>query len=425
MINVPFNSIDKPSIDSLLTNEVREDRTLDYKESLPGNGREDRKEFLADVTAFANAAGGDMVFGVTEKRENNRPTGIPEAVPGLVGINADAEILRLENLIRDGVEPRINGLHMKAISGFSSGPVIVLRISKSWSSPHMTKLGDSRFYSRNNAGKYPLDVVQIRTAFAFSESLPERVRRFREERIARIVAEETPIVLPRGDAKVVLHLVPIAALDPATRLGMASLRYQSEKLQPINSSGWNSRYNLDGFLTFFGYGNPQTPTTYVQLFRNGAIEAVESKLLEYNNIHDRDSSVAPQNLISSTAIERILIVALQRLLKAEQDLGIEPPVFILLTLVGVNGYGILSEWTHHEGTYRFDRDTLLLPDNVMEGYDDAPDGLLQPAFDAMWQAAGYECCRHYKEGRWSDNRGLSFGGSALVELRDSQGNIIN
>jgi hypothetical protein len=407
MIDVPFNSIDKTIIESLLSREVREDRTLEYKELLPGNGREDRKEFLADITAFANAAGGDIVFGVKAKRENNRPTGPPDSIPGLADINVDADVLRLENMIRDGVEPRINGHQFKAIDGFPSGPVIILRIPKSWSSPHMVKLGDSRFYSRNNAGKYPLDVVEIRSAFAFSESLPERVRRFREERIARIVAEETPIVLPSDHAKVVLHLVPIAALDPTTRLDMAPLRYQTEKLRPINANQWNNRHNLDGFLTYGGHGNPQTPMTYLQIFRSGAIEAVESMLLEYNNIHARDSGTERQNLVSTTPIERFLIVSLDKFLKVEQELGMEPPVFIMLSLVGVKGYGILTEWTLSEDMYRFDRDTLLLPDSVMESYDDPADKLLQPAFDAMWQAAGYECCRHFKEGRWLDDRGRS------------------
>jgi Putative DNA-binding domain len=403
MINVPFNSIDQAVIESLLLNEVREGRTLDYKEALPPGGRDDRKEFLADVTAFANGAGGDIVYGVTERRENNRPTGVPEAVTGLAGINADAAILQLESVIRDGVEPRISGLHFKVVDGFPSGPVIVLRIPKSWSSPHMVKLGDSRFYSRNNAGKYALDVAQIRSAFAFSDALPERVRRFREERIARIVAEETPIPLPSGHAKVVLHLLPVVALDPTTRIDTAPLRCQTEKLPPINANGWNNRHNLDGFLVHSGHGNPQTPTTYLQVFRSGAIEAVESMLLEYNNHHDRRSGAEPQNLIGSIAVERILIVALQKFLKVEQELGLEPPIFVMLSLVAVKGYGILSEWTHYESTYRFDRDTLLLPDTVMESYDEPADKLLQPAFDAMWQAAGFECCRHYKEGRWSDN----------------------
>ncbi len=402
MINVTFNSIDGAALESLVMSEVREDRTLDYKEKLPTNGRDDRKEFLADVTAFANAGGGDIVFGVIERRENNRPTGIPEAVTGLAGVNADAAVLQLESVIRDGVEPRISGLHFKVVDGFPSGPVIVLRIPKSWSSPHMVKLGDTRFYSRNNAGKYALDVAQIRSAFAFSEALPERVRRFREERIARIVAEETPIPLPSGHAKIVLHLLPIAALDPMTRIDTAPLRYQTEKLPPINPNGWDNRHNLDGFLVHSGHGNPQTPTTYLQIFRSGAIEAVESLLLEYSNNHDRSSGAEPQNLVSSTLIEKILIVALQKFLKVEQDLGLEPPIFVMLSLVGVKGYKILSKWTHYDYTYRFDRDTLLLPDAVMESYDDPADKLLQPAFDGMWQAAGYECCRHYKEGRWSE-----------------------
>ncbi len=407
MINVPFKSIDKTIIESLLSNVVREDRTLEYKELLPGNGREDRKEFLADIAAFANAAGGDIVFGVKAKRENNRPTGPPESIPGLAGINADADVLRLENMIRDGVEPRINGLQFKAIDGFSAGPVIILRIPKSWSSPHMVKLGDSRFYSRNNAGKYALDVVQIRSAFAFSESLPERVRRFREERIARIVAEKTPIVLLSDHAKVVLHLVPIAALDSTTRLNMAPLQDKLEKLQPINATGWGYRHNLDGFLTYSGCGNLQTSTTYLQVFRSGVIEAVESMLLEYNNIHARETGADPHNLVSSYAIEKILIVALDKFLKVEKELGMEPPVFIMLSLVGVKGYGIFSEWTQYEDTYRFDRDTLLLPDTVMESYDNPADKLLQPALDAMWQAAGYERCRYYKEGRWLDLSGRS------------------
>jgi len=208
-------------------------------------------------------------------------------------------------------------------------------------------------------------------------------------------------------AKVILHLVPIAALDPTTRINMTPYPCSVEKLQPINASGWNYRHNLDGFLTHSGKGNPQTPTTYVQVFRSGAIEAVESMLLEYNNNRDRGSGADPQNLISSTAVEKTLIVALQRLLKVEQDLGMEPPVFIMLSLVGVKGYCLLSGWTHYQDNYRFDRDTLLLPDTVMERYDDPMDKLLQPAFDAMWQAAGYECCRHYREGRWLDDHGVS------------------
>src|SRR3954451_17276289 len=69
MIEKPVQGISKDDIDALVADEVREGRTLDYKEKLPGNADKDKKEFLADVSSFANAGGGDMIFGVVEKRD--------------------------------------------------------------------------------------------------------------------------------------------------------------------------------------------------------------------------------------------------------------------------------------------------------------------------------------------------------------------
>ena len=42
-----------------------------YKQKFPTNSDVDRKEFLADISSFANASGGDLVFGITE--ENGSP----------------------------------------------------------------------------------------------------------------------------------------------------------------------------------------------------------------------------------------------------------------------------------------------------------------------------------------------------------------
>ena len=269
MFNAAFDAIDKGRIEALVANEVRENLTLEYKEMLPGMGRDDKKEFLADVSAFANATGGDIVYGIREKREGGKATGMPEKAVGLASINADAEIRRLENMITDGIEPRISGIRIKAIDNFESGPVILLRSPKSYLSPHMLKLGDSRFYSRTNAGKQTLDVMQIRSAFSISESLPEKVRRFRDERIARIVAGETPIPLP-DRPKIVLHLLPASSLDPATRVDFSVLTANHKLQEPINS--WNGcipRFNLDGYLVHSNAGRPGAPVTYLQAFRNG------------------------------------------------------------------------------------------------------------------------------------------------------------
>lgn len=75
----------------------------------------------------------------------------------------------------------------------------------------MVATADSRFYARTSAGKYALDVTEIRSAFLQGEELPARIRRFRDERLSAIAASETPVQL-RAGGRVVLHLVPFAAL---------------------------------------------------------------------------------------------------------------------------------------------------------------------------------------------------------------------
>ena len=72
------------------------------------------------------------------------------------GINAGREILRLESMIRDGIKPRIAGIHLRSVDGFADGPVLLVRIPKSYTAPHMVTFQDhSRFYSRNSGGKIP------------------------------------------------------------------------------------------------------------------------------------------------------------------------------------------------------------------------------------------------------------------------------
>jgi len=148
MLDKAFAQVSKPDISALVDNEVKESRTLEYKERLPGNTDDDKKEFLADVSSLANASGGHLLFGVKEKRdEDGRATGRPEVAHGLAKINTDLEIGRLENILRDGLDPRVPGVRFREIAGFPKGPVIIAHVPKSWSAPHMvTYKGASRFH---------------------------------------------------------------------------------------------------------------------------------------------------------------------------------------------------------------------------------------------------------------------------------------
>ena len=109
MIDVPFKQIDRPVIEALIANEVSESQDLEYKEKLPSGNKDEKKEFLADVVAMANAIGGVIVYGIAERRDDGRPTGLPDRVAGLDVQNTDSETLRLENMLRAGIDPRISG----------------------------------------------------------------------------------------------------------------------------------------------------------------------------------------------------------------------------------------------------------------------------------------------------------------------------
>ena len=247
----------------------------------------------------------------------------------------------------------------------------------------------SRFYSRNNAGKYPLDVTEIRSAFLFSETLPKKIRRFRDSRIAKIIANETPIKLNLS-AKIVLHVLPISSFNPLYQIDLRSEKNidKMNKLAPIYSGGWNHRYNLDGFLNYQGLNS------YVQLFRNGAIESVDTLLLE-----EQDSN----KLIPSEAFEKHIVMAVNGYLKAERDFGFEPPVFVLLSVLGAKDYRMAAGTEYHfMNKNPINEDVLVLPETVIESFEDDIAVALRGSFDAIWQAADWPYSLNYDEkGNWT------------------------
>lgn len=195
MITKRIDELTYADIERLVEQKVSEGRVLDYKCELPGRTDKDVKEFLADVSSFANASGGHLVYGIMTKQEEGKNTNIPEKIVGVGDINVEHEKLRIEQMVRDGIQLRILGFRVEALIQEGKPTVVVIHIPRSWNAPHMIAKGSVKFYSRTSAGKQPLDVTEIRHAFSMSESVGERIRAFRDERISRILAGETPVPL--------------------------------------------------------------------------------------------------------------------------------------------------------------------------------------------------------------------------------------
>ena len=391
MIPKDLDQITKQDLQALKDNKVSERKTIEYKQALPGNSDKEKKEFLADVSSFANASGGDLIYGITEDKK----TGAPKSLEGLDIDNADQEILRLDNIIRTGIEPRIPAVSISPPIPLKNSKVaLLIRVPKSWISPHRVKYGGhDKFYSRSSNGKYPLDVSELRIAYNLSETITDRIRNFRLDRISKLIANETPMPFNEG-AKIVLHLTPIISFNPAQGYDIDKIASQPAKMPPIYSGGWSWRYNLDGFLAYSG-GREEKSHSYVQLFRNGIIEAVEGLLLQ---------PYKGQLTIPSVAYEQELIKSFTDYFALLKTLNVEPPIFLFLSLLGVKGYSmaVSNRYFGFHDSYTIDRDILLLPEVMIERHDIKAEKVLKPCFDSIWNACGFPRSLNYNEaGEWA------------------------
>jgi hypothetical protein len=77
---------------------------------------------------------------------------------------------------------------------------------------------------------------------------------------------------------------------------------------------------------------------------------------------------------------------------------------VIASLIGVKGVAISlgdAFQTPFPPEFPIDRDLLVLPDVIVEGRDQDIATLLRPAFDAMWQASGWERSHGYDaQGKW-------------------------
>lgn len=408
MIQKDFDSIDASDIDALVENGVYESKTLEYKEKLPGGTDSEKKEFLADVSSFANASGGDIIYGIKAAVDDNgKNTGAPESVHTIVGINVDEAKLRLEQTIRSGLAPRVR-FQLKEIPGCGGdarGFVFVLHIPRSFASPHaVTYKGSSRFYSRNSAGKWQLDVHEIRSAFLATELQAERIKRFHEERLGKIVADETPVALSSRH-RMVLHLIPITSFLNNERVDLSNDSVLRRHFPPIGGDDTGHRHNLDGLVTVnASWPEQRIHNGYCQLFFHGAVEAVVADQFEMLDEPDGERQTLA---IPRFTYERHLIQAAKSYLEGLSLLGLTAPAAISLSLLGFkDGVMNLGEFAnrrlrHMGGLHSIDRDSVVVPDIVIDDFKVDVPTMMKPIFDAVWNACGFPCSQNYdKQGKW-------------------------
>ncbi len=389
-----------------------EDTTLDFKLEPYKAGDDGSKDFVKDITAFANSQGGHIVIGIEEQE------GIAVAVKPITNFDWDREILRLENLCQDRIEPKVMGIEIYTIE-IDTGDVLVVKVPKSWTAPHRAQSKKSKtFYQRHSRSISEMDVSQLREAFIGSSTAFEKAaalsrrwaygvvaeleksideqshKDFDEGRSKTFWHEEEPS--PR-DGILTLHIIPIGSMLDRNSFPIEALERKHGVFSPLAAMGCSDRINLSGVRY---YMNDPEINVYTQLHRFGAVEAVSEKLLWQQ---DGGRSLLVRK------INQELKNKLPIYLKGIRELGARPPLFIKLRVSRVKNSTLDTGSAHAHFSHvipEYTGKSIELPDIVLTDFPDA-DGINaigKKLLDPLWNAYGRARCPYFDdEGIWLDS----------------------
>jgi len=326
MLERPIDEIDEALLAGLVENQVSERRDLEFKRDLPGQEPDNIREFLADVTSLANSSGGDLIFGVDEV------DGVASSLPGVAISNIDDEILRLEQIIRTNVDPRLIGVRIQHVPFIAGNGALIIRVPRGLQPPHrVTYRNSGKFYSRTSRGKYELDVHELRHAFVEASRLPARFRQLHAEGIERARGVDMPFAI-KAQPTVVVSTIPLSMFRDEREIPITL----DQALIPIQPSSFSSIEMIEGIVR---HTEIESETGGVRSFavtyRNGRTDVAWTIGSMRQNDQRQDVK-----LVSWQRFEEGLIEATRATQTRLQRFGVAGPWIVLVSVYGVRDHFI-------------------------------------------------------------------------------------
>lgn len=225
-------------------------------------------------------------------------------------------------------------------------------------------------------------------------------REFRHNRIDAVKRNRLPAGLgPKltHPQKAVIHLFSLT--DEETHHKLSVAQRASPVFRPMSSTGgWDQTYDRDGFINY------NHLASYSHIGKNGGIECFDPTLLVPR------SDDQGLKMIGSQYVEHHLIDRLADYMRDLKNAGIALPVLCSITFFGINGCVLVTSSDsfrfYFQKLYRpFDEPEILLPEFLIESYEQDASTLLKSSFDELWQIAGHERCFHFSpDGKYQRQR---------------------
>lgn len=233
---------EEEDIEQLIHEGVQESLSLDYKRcaSLDKRNPKSRTDLSKDVSAFANSAGGTLVYGV---EENNH-------LPKRIDIGYDPTDVKrewLEQVINSTIQRRVDGIRIKQIELRKNnlGRVIyVVYVPQSNRAPHMAE--DHVFYKRYNFQSVPMEEYEVRDVAHRSEAPDLQLSlHFADSQVAELTYENEGLY-----SKPISIIGSLQNKSPAPAMYLLIRLYIDAALQITNAGGMS-----DGGQSTLAIGN--------------------------------------------------------------------------------------------------------------------------------------------------------------------------
>lgn len=136
--------------------QIEETLTLEYKAS-PALTRDSKNvtELCKDVSAMANSAGGQIIYGIEEDKKTHKPSKVDDGV-------TDEKITRewLHQTLNSNIHPRMDGVVVQRISLSAKGYGFVISVPPTQTGPHQAP--DKRYYKRFELESVAMQDFEIR-----------------------------------------------------------------------------------------------------------------------------------------------------------------------------------------------------------------------------------------------------------------------
>ena len=210
------------------------------------------------------------------------------------------------------------------------------------------------------------------------QKLTDQVEAWRDERLNNVRNGDKLSVEYTESPSVALHVIPRDSL-----VGTLSIQLsRDDRLQPINAHGWNRKPNRNGVTGWQPLPDGSEAKAYVDLYDDGRIEAVT-----YIDSFERED----KELFNPDYFEDHCYSALDEYLEKLEAKGVKPPIYVCISLIGIEGMGIGVGGFRGsvESNQKFTEDIVKTKPVEIPNYDTDVENVLEDEIDEIWRAGGH------------------------------------